>query len=242
MARAIASILAASATALSLILGACQTPPPPAAVQYDYSQPVPEGDQLGDDWFDDSAIIGHSLMEGFEGFAGIHSNIHYFTATGLSAAGASSYSKFDLPNGGKGTLKKGLGQKEFSKIYIMLGTNEITTTKARYKENMTAILDVVRETQGDDIPIYILNATPTTKKKSDSTPFNLKNITKLNEAIAELCEEQECYLVDLYDCFADEDGYLPSKISTDGVHLVASQYKVMANYILSHTVEEQTTN
>lgn len=239
MAKMIASLLVASATALSMILSACQTPPPtPSAPPYDYTQPVPEGDLLGDDWFDDSAVIGHSLMEGFEGFAGISSNVHYFTATGLSAAGAVSYSKFDLPNGGRGTLKKGLGQKQFSKVYIMLGTNEITTSKARYKENMTAILDIVRETQGEDIPIYILNATPTTKKKSDSTPFNLKNITKLNEAIAELCEEQECYLVDLYACFADEDGYLPSKISTDGVHLVASQYKVMANYILSHTVED----
>lgn len=239
VARAFFSILAASATALSLVLGACQTPPPPAPTPaYDYTQPVPEGDLLGDDWFDNTAIIGHSLMEGFEGFSGINADVHYFTATGLSAAGTTGYSKFKLPNGGQGTLKKGLEQQQFDKVYIMLGTNEITTSKDRYKSNMTAILDVVRETQGDDIPIYILNATPTTKKKSDSTPFNLKNITKLNEAIAELCEEQECYLVDLYSCFADEDGYLPSNISTDGVHLVASQYKVMANYILSHTVEE----
>lgn len=238
MARAIASILAASATALSLVLSACQTPPPPAPVVYDYTQPVPEGDLLGDEWFDDSAIIGHSLMEGFEGFAGVYSNIHYFTATGLSAAGASGYSKFKLPNGGTGTLKKGLGQKQFSKIYIMLGVNEITTSKERYKENMLAILDIIHETQAEDIPIYILNVTPTTKKKSDSTAFNLKNVTKINEAIAELCEEQECYLVDVYSCFADEDGYLPSKLSTDGVHITASQYKVMANYILSHTVEE----
>lgn len=237
VARAFFSILAASATALSLVLGACQTPPPPPAA-YDYSQPVPEGDLLGDEWFDDSAVIGHSLMEGFEGFAKISSNIHYFTATGLSAAGTTGYSKFDLPNGGRGTLKKGLGQKQFSKIYIMLGTNEITTSKERYKQNMQAILDVVRETQGEDIPIYILNATPTTKKKSDSSPFNLKNIQKLNEAIAELCEEQECYLVDVYSCFADQDGYLPSNISTDGVHLTASQYRIMADYILSHTVEE----
>lgn len=243
MARAIASILAASATALSLVLGACQTPAPPqSALTYDYSQPVPEGDLLGDEWFDDSAIIGHSLMEGFEGFAGIYSNIHYFTTTGLSAAGATGYSKFDLPNGGQGTLKKGLSQKQFSKIYIMLGVNEITTSKDRYKENMEAILDVIRETQGEDIPIYILNVTPTTKKKSDATAFNLKNVKKINEAIAELCEEQQCYLLDVYSCFADENGYLPSKLSTDGVHITASQYKVMANYILSHTVEEPETD
>lgn len=244
MARAIFSILTASAAALSLVLGACQTPPPPAPTPaaYDYAQPVPESDLLSDDWFDDSAIIGHSLMEGFEGFSGVNANIHYFTATGLSAAGTTGYSKFKLPDGGTGTLKKGLGQREFSKIYIMLGTNEITSSKDRYKANMTAILDVVRETQGEDIPIYILNATPTTKKKSDSTPFNLKNVTKLNEAIAELCEEQKCYLVDVYSCFADENGYLPSENSTDGVHLTASQYKVMANYILSHTVDDTESN
>lgn len=240
MARAIAALLTASATALSLVLGACQTPPPPAPtpIPYDYTQPVPEGDLLGDEWFDDSAIIGHSLMEGFEGFAGVSSNIHYFTGTGLSAAGAAKYSKFKLPNGGTGTLKKGLGQKQFSKIYIMLGVNEITTSKERFKENMLAILDVIHDTQAEDTPIYILNVTPTTKKKSDSTAFNLKNVKKMNEAISELCEEQECYLVDVYSCFADENGYLPSKLSTDGVHITASQYKVMANYILSHTVEE----
>lgn len=238
MAKAIASILTASATALSLLLGACQTAPPPPAAVYDYTQPVPEGDLLGDEWFDDSAIIGHSLMEGFEGFSGLYANIHYFTATGLSAAGTTGYSKFDLPDGGKGTLRKGLGQRQFSKVYIMLGTNEITSSKERYKENMTAILDVVRETQGEDIPIYILNLTPTTKKKSDSTPFNLKNVKKMNEAVAELCEEQKCYLVDVYSCFADENGYLPSEKSTDGVHFTASQYKVMANFLLSHTVEE----
>ena len=238
MARAIASVLAASFTALSLVLGACQTPAPPKSVAYDYSQPVPEGDLLGDEWFDDSAVIGHSLMEGFEGFAGVKSNIHYFTATGLSAVGAAGYSKFDLPNGGIGTLKTGMGQRAFSKVYIMLGTNEITTSKENYKKNMQVLIDIVRETQGEDIPIYILNATPTTKKKSDSTPFNLKNVQRLNEAIAELCEEQECYLVDLFSCFADENGYLPAEKSTDGVHLTASQYRVMANYILSHTVED----
>ena len=241
MAKAIASLLAASAAVISLVLGACQTPPPdptPAAYTYDYTQPVPDGDLLGDEWFDDSAIIGHSLMEGFEGFAKVYSNIHYFTSTGLSAAGASSYSKFDLPNGGTGTLRQGLNQKQFSKIYIMLGVNEISSSKENYKKNMTAILDVVRETQGEDIPIYILNVTPTTRKKSDSTAFNLKNVTKMNEAISELCAEQECYLVDVYSCFADEDGYLPSDISTDGVHITASQYRIMANYMLSHTVEE----
>lgn len=238
MAKAISTLIVVSFTALSLILGACQTPPPEAKPEYDYSQSVPEGDLMGEEWFDDSAIIGHSLMEGFEAFGKVYSNVHYFTGTGISAAGATSYKKFDLPDGGTGNLKDGLSQREFSKIFIMLGTNEITSSSDGFKKNMKKVIDLVRETQGEDIPIYILNLTPTTKKKSDSTPFNKKNILRLNQALQELCETEKCYYLDVYSCFADEDGYLPSEKSTDGVHFTASQYPVLADYIKSHTVQE----
>jgi len=216
-----------------MLLSSCQALLPDP---YDYSQPVPESEQQEDSWFDNSAVIGHSLMEGFEGFSGVDADIHFFTNTGISAAGALGYSKFDLPNGGTGTLEAGLKQKEFSKVLIMLGVNEITTSQEKLKTNMTAIIETVRANQPEGIPIYVLNITPTTAKKSSSSDFNLRNVTRLNEALAQLCEEQECYLVDLWSCFADGDGYLPADISTDGVHLKSPQYRVMADYILSHTV------
>ena len=235
MVNSIVSVLAAFA--VSLVLNAYQALPPVPA-PYDYSQPVPESEQRDDGWLDNSAVIGHSLMEGFEGFSGVDASIHYFTDTGISAGAAAGFDGFDLPNGGTGTLKAGLNQKEFSKIYIMLGVNEIVTSRDRYKSNMTALIQTVRENQPEGIPIYILNLTPTTRKKSDSSDFNQKNVKRLNEVLAELCEEQECYLVDLWSCFAGEDGYLPADISTDGVHLKAPQYRVMADYILCHTAEE----
>lgn len=238
MAKAFASILTASVTALSLILGACQSPDAahgPAG--YDYASPVPESEAMGDEWFDDSCVIGHSLMEGFEGFSKVQSNIHYFTSTGLSAAGTLSYKKFDLPGGGTGTLETGLGQKQFSKVYIMLGINEISTSSSSYKENMGKIVDAVRGVQGEDVPIYLMNITPTTRNKSSSGPFNKENVTRLNAALLEVAQDKECYYLDLYSCFADSEGYLPSEKSTDGVHITAKQYQVMADYIKSHTVQ-----
>lgn len=240
MTRAIISAITASFTVFSMILSACGIVPPQAPVPaepYDYSQPVPDGDLMGEEWFDDSAIIGHSLMEGFEGFAGLYSNVTYFTSTGLSAAGTLGYSKFDLPDGGTGTLKTGLSQREFSKFYIMLGINEISTSDSRFKTNMKAIVDALRESQSD-APIYIIAITPTTAKKSANSPYNKDNILRLNAVLQELCEEEKCYYVDLYACFADADGYLPADKSTDGVHFTASQYKVMADYLKSHTVQE----
>lgn len=241
MTRAALTLIASVFPIFSLLLGACglvPLQPPVTSENYDYSQPVPAGDLMGEEWFDDSAVIGHSLMEGFEAFGGIYSNVHYFTATGLSAAGTVGYSQFDLPDGGVGTLRTGLGQREFSKVYIMLGVNEITASSSRFKTNMLGVIDLVREVQGEDIPIYVINLTPTTKKKSDNTVFNLENTLRLNGVLQELCEEEQCYYLDLYSCFADEDGYLPADQSTDGVHLTASQYKVMADYIQSHTVQE----
>lgn len=236
MAKAFASILTASVTALSLILGACESPS--ANPSYDYTQSVPAGEVQTDAWFDDSCIIGHSLMEGFEAFSKVDSNIHYFTSTGLSAAGALGYKKFDLPNGGTGTLETGLSQKQFSKVYIMLGVNEISISSDSYKKNMGGIIDKVRQLQGEDIPIYVINVTPTTRNKSAAGPFNKENVTRLNAALLEVCEEKECYYLDLYSCFADAEGYLPSEKSTDGVHVTAGQYVVMADYLKSHTVAQ----
>ena len=57
--------------------------------------------------------------------------------------------------------------------------------------------------------------------------------------LSELCEEEKCYLVDLSACFDGGDGYLPAEVSRDGVHLKAPQYRVMADYLLTHTVEER---
>lgn len=227
------NVLIASFAAVSVVLSGCRSILPPS---YDYAQPVPESVQREDSWFDGSAVIGHSLMEGFEAFAGVDADIHFFTNTGLSADGASDYSQFNLPGGGTGTLADGLRQKDFSKVYIMLGVNEITISGDRLKENMAAVIRIVRDNQPEGIPIYVLNLTPTTEKRSEESDFNQSNVKRLNEALAELCEEQECYLVDLWSCFAGEDGYLPAEKSTDGVHLKAPQYRVMADYILSHTV------
>lgn len=236
MIGAFTNVIISSITAVSLILGTCQALLTAPAEEYDYSLPVPLSEQKGDEWFYDSAVIGHSLMEGFEMFSKVDSNIHYFTNTGLSAAGASTYSRFDLPGGGAGTLADGLSRKQFSKIYIMLGVNEISISRERFKNNMAALIRLIRENQPEGIPIYVLELTPTTRAKSNASDFNRENVRKLNEALAELCQEQKCYLVDLFSCFADEEGYLPAKISTDGVHLKAAQYRVMADYILSHTV------
>ena len=240
MFRIIASTILSSLTVLSLVFSQCHSmlPSRPTSAGYDYSQPVPASEQRGDNWFDGSAFIGHSLIEGFEMFSDIDSNIHYFSTTGLSAAGVTGYSQFTLPNGDTGTLKAGLNQKQFSKIYVMLGVNEISTSKESFKKNMSSLVELIRANQPEGIPIYILELTPTTKAKSDATVFSLANVQKLNEALAELCQKQECYLVDLCACFAGADGYLPSEQSTDGIHLKAPQYRVMADYILSHTVEE----
>lgn len=237
MAKAFASVLTASVTALSLILGACQSVPD-ANANYDYTSPVPESEAQTDQWFDDACIIGHSLMEGFEMFAKVDSNIHYFTSTGLSAAGTLGYKSFKLPGGGTGTLETGLGQKQFSKVYIMLGINEISSSSNSFKTSMGNIVDKVRQVQGEDVPIYIVNVTPTTRNKSNSSAFNLSNVTRINAALQELCGEKQCYYVDLYSCLADDEGYLPSEKSTDGVHLKGDQYKVMADYFKSHTVTE----
>ena len=118
MISSLVNALIASVAAVTVSLSGCGLIPP----AYDYSRPVPESAQREDAWLDGSAVIGHSLMEGFEMFSKVDADIHYFTDTGISAKAALSFGGFDLPGGGTGTLADGLGRKGSSRSISCWGS------------------------------------------------------------------------------------------------------------------------
>ena len=111
---------------------------------------------MDDSYFDDAVFIGDSRIADMELFSGLD-NATYFAKVGMSV-----YKLFDEPfiqlDGVEGTLtlEEALSQRQFGKIYLMVGINELGTGNeeqfiAAYQEAVNRI----RQLQPDAV-FYVM--------------------------------------------------------------------------------------
>ena len=207
---------------------------------YDFSPSVPESAEVDDSYFDDAVFIGNSRTEGFKLYAGL-SNAEYYTAIGLMVD--TIFTKpYATVNGEKTTIMEALKTTDFSKVYIMLGMNELGWVYGSvYQEYYGRIIDGIREINPDAV-IYIQSILPVSAEKSEKDDiYNNERINEFNALLRELAEEKEVYYVDVAEAVADEDGCLPEGASFDGVHLTPDYCGKWRDYLKTHTVTVEST-
>ena len=189
--------------------------------------PVPASGLLGlsaepvdDEWFSDAAFLGNSLVDGFRLFSGLTTS-DYYAATSMTVLGA-------------GGLIEQMSAKQYGKVYILLGINEIGYNADVFKGQYSDMLDTIMEQQ-PDADIYVMGLTPVSEYKSTTdTTFTMERVKLYNEKLLELAEEKGCYYLDLVEALADETGYLPANVTSDGVHFSAGHYQVWNEYLHTH--------
>ena len=206
-----------------------EPPPVPDPAPLPDPEPEPEPEEpdspfttVDASYFDDALFIGDSHTDGFHDYAGL-GNATYFTKNGLTVKDAVEKSFIEL-DGKKVTLAEALGTRQFGKVYILLGINEIGAyTAADWAAQYKSLLDLVREKQPDAV-IFIQSIFHTTQKKSDSSYFKNEVINERNAAIAQLADGKTIFYLDLNPLFDDENGALRADYSGDGVHVRAPYY------------------
>lgn len=196
---------------------------------------VPLRDAVDDDWFANTAMIGHSLMEGMRANSGLDTP-DYYTLTGASVSVLLSSGEVHLPNGSYGTLAGGLSGTDYDHVYLFMGINEVSGALDTLQSDYQRLLDLVRE-KAPHADIYVLAVLPVTEYKAAEGVFTVERITAYNEMLQTLCAQQGCWYVDVYNFYADPNGYLPDSASSDGVHLYAGEYPELLRYIKRHTAE-----
>lgn len=192
-----------------------------------------ESAEVDDGFFEDAAILGNSLVDGLRLFGNLKT-ADFYCGTSVSVVSAMQKSDRKLSTGASCTLVQSLLEKQYGKIYIELGINEIGYDPDYFAELYGEMLDKIIEAE-PNADIYISAIMPVTKGKSDSSSvFNNERIRNANAALKRLAEDKSCYYLDLYSAYAGEDGYLPADWSGDGVHLHAEYYSVWESYIRTH--------
>ncbi len=198
--------------------------------------------EVTDDYFEDALFIGDSRTVGLSEYVeALDSRATFYAKVSLTI-----YTVMDKPflkvegSKTKKTVEEALSENSFSKIYIMLGLNEmgtgnVDTFYAKYAE----VISRIRELQPDAI-IYIQGIMHVTADKSDKDKyFNNTNINERNAAIATLANNQDIFYLDMNEAVDDENGNLLKELSFDDVHLRASSYERWHQYLLQHAIVKE---
>lgn len=186
----------------------------------------PEGPRpfmtVGYEYFDDALLVGDSRMEGILEYGNLE-KATFFADAGMSVF---SLGKKRLPVGdeGKLTFEEVLNKKQYGKVYLMLGLNELGYKESAIIEKYGETVEQILASQEEAILFLCANMHVTEKQSGKDKVFNNDNINRVNEMISRFADGQRIIYLDVNEAFDDENGNLKSECSSDGFHVYAKHY------------------
>lgn len=182
---------------------------------------------------DDALFIGDSRTLGLSEYAGIK-GADFFSNVGMSVYNIHK-DTVSVPTVGKVTLTELLTNKNYGKIYIMLGINELgyhfDQTIGKYQELIAFI-----QTKQPAAIIFIEANLHVTKERSASDDVvNNPAIDKFNTTLSELVDGKTLFYLDANTLFDDSEGNLSSDKSEDTTHLYAKYYAEWGKWIITQS-------
>ena len=123
------------------------------------------------------------------------------------------------------------------KLYILLGTNTLTTLGAadRFLAYYGQMLDQLRQALPGCV-IYVQSSRRCGPRPLRKPGLASDVLRSVNEQLAKLAADKGCVYLDLWETFADENGNLKEMLAApDGVHFSAGNgYGAWVTYLRNH--------
>lgn len=200
------------------------------AAQWEYAS-------ADESYFDDALFIGDSRTVGLYDYAGLD-NATFYASTGLTI-----YKLFDaeiVPVEGsrkKQTVEQALSERQFGKIYLMIGINEMGTgTVESFMKKYDEAVKHLQELQPDAI-IYLQAIMKVSAERSAKGDYIYnEGIEQRNAEIAKLADNRQIFFLDVNPYVCGDDGGLVSEYTFDGVHLKAAYIEIWKQFLMDHTI------
>lgn len=132
-------------------------------------------------------------------------------------------------------LKKRVYQYNPTKVFILIGTNDLTYKSEEYISEK--IGDIVKEIKKNrkSTEVYVESIYPINNTADEKIidwmvgQRTNDKIMRINKKIKEICETEECKYINIYDLLLDENGNLKIEYTTDGLHISEEGYKIITN-------------
>ncbi len=188
--------------------------------------------QSGQEYFDDALFIGDSRTVGIRDY-GTLKNADYFCNVGLQA-----YQIDSTTENGK-TVWTVLNEKQYGKIYIMLGINEVGNN---YDVTLTAykkLVDGIKEVQPN--ALIFIQANLHVASFAETAAISNERINTLNSSLSELADNSRVFFIDANPVFDNEYGALPDDMTSDGIHFLAKYYTTWCDWLCQNTIVKGST-
>ena len=199
----------------------------------------PSCGQVDLSYFSDAALLGDSLTVGFSDYSINLGGALICGYTGVGPDAIVNRSAVKSSVRGSEVAMDVLTAAQPKKLYILLGTNTLTTLGAadRFLAYYGQMLDELRQTLGEDCIIYVQSIPPVRPAAAEKKPGLASDVLRgVNEQLAQLAAEKGCAYLDLWEALADGEGNLKEMIAApDGVHLSAGNgYGAWVTYLRNH--------
>ena len=190
-------------------------------------------------YFSDAAFLVDSLTVGFSDYSINLGGALICGYTGVGPDAIVNRSAVKSSVRGQEVALDVLAAARPKKLYLLLGTNTLTTLGAadRFLAYYGQMLDLLRQALGDDCVIYVQSIPPVRPEAAAEKPGLASDVLRsVNEQLAQLAAQKGCVYLDLWEAMADGEGNLKEVLAApDGVHFSAGNgYGAWVTYLRNH--------
>lgn len=179
-------------------------------------------------YFADAGFIGNSVLSGLW----LYNNdlllptdeSHWFWQDSLTIMGASPFAAR-------------MADYDFGKIYIEFGINELNYDQNTLREAFNTVIDRLQEDHPNAI-IYLMSVTPVSAYCDANRSFKQGTVIAFNDMLKDIAREQQIWYLDVFPVLCGSDGYLPSDVTSDGIHFTPAHYQLWFDYLKTHYVSD----
>ena len=180
--------------------------------------------------FSTCLFIGDSRTVGLMEYGGMNG------ATFFSSVGMSAFSVFDttvkVSGYGETTLEALLQSRQFERIHLMLGINELGYDLDAAAKRYAQVLEKIQALQ-PEATIYLgANLHVDADRSARDATYNNDRLNTLNDKIAALADGEHVIYLDVNQLFDDATGALRSDLTGDGTHVYGSVYQDWSRWLV----------
>lgn len=184
--------------------------------------------QVGTEYFQDALFIGDSRTVGLSTHGDL-GEADVFADEGLTV-----YRLFQVKvqdEQGERMLEEVLQGRNYGKIYIMLGINELGYRMERTLEKYREVLETIRRLQPEAL-IFLQGNLHVTKEFSQKDQvFTNPKIDEINTAIAQMADGWTSFYLDINEVFDDAEGNLDVIYASDELHIQVKYYSLWVEWL-----------
>lgn len=180
---------------------------------------VYDGAAMKDD-FSDACFIGDSRTLGL-GLNCDKAKADFYASQGLNISSALTDQVIELQNGNMGTVLEAVAQKEYKRIFVMFGINELGWPyPENFVEKYEELIEGIKAAQ-PNASIYVQSILPVAASAvNNDAVFTNENINAFNAYVEQAANETGVNYLDINGYFKDNSGMLPEDAAADGIHFV----------------------